>query len=162
MSDDESAVSPVGQTWHSDLVGQPHSAAEEKVAEAEAVAARISTEDVPRGSLGPRFNWRSPFMIGMTATGGAAITFGVGMNPMSFVQAARSIAVITTQARRCWLEKSWQEKFRNPRPSPGGSGPPPGAISGSEDEIDLKDRRGWQSRAQAGTLRGDPHGRWWW
>ena len=47
MSDDESAVSPVGQTWHSDLVGQPHSAAEEKVAEAEAVAARISTEDVP-------------------------------------------------------------------------------------------------------------------
>lgn len=78
MSVDESAVSaPVGETGHSDLVGQPHSAAEGKAAEAEAVAARISTADAPRGSLGPPFNWRSPFMIGMTATGGAAITVGL-------------------------------------------------------------------------------------
>lgn len=65
-------------TGHNDLVGQPHSAAEEsKVAEAEAVAARISTEDAPMGGLGPRFNWRSPFTIGMTATGGAAVTVAI-------------------------------------------------------------------------------------
>jgi predicted PurR-regulated permease PerM len=38
------------------------------------VAARISTQDAPMGGLGPRFNWRSPFTIGMTATGGAAVT----------------------------------------------------------------------------------------
>lgn len=75
MSVDESAgPAPAPETGHNDLVGQPHSAAEGKVAEAEAVAARISTEDAPRGTLGPRFNWRSPFLIGMTATGGAAIT----------------------------------------------------------------------------------------
>jgi predicted PurR-regulated permease PerM len=64
-------------TGHNDLVGQPHTGAEGKVAEAEVVAARISTEDAPRGPLGPRFNWRSPFAIGMTATGGAALTVGL-------------------------------------------------------------------------------------
>src|SRR6476646_8311131 len=78
MSADESAgPAPAPETGHNDQVGQPHSAAEGKVAEAEAVAARISTQDAPRGTLGPRFNWRSPFMIGMTATGGAAITVGL-------------------------------------------------------------------------------------
>jgi len=78
MSADESAgPAPAPETGHNDQVGQPHSAAEGKVAEAEAVAARISTQDAPRGTLGPRFNWRSPFMIGMTAAGGAAITVGL-------------------------------------------------------------------------------------
>jgi predicted PurR-regulated permease PerM len=78
MSIDESVdSSAVPATGHNELVGQPHSAAEGKVAEAEAVAARISTEDAPMGGLGPRFNWRSPFAIGMTATGGAAVTVAV-------------------------------------------------------------------------------------
>ena len=44
------------------------------MADAEAVAARISTEDAPLGTIGPRFNWRSPFLIGMTATVGVAVT----------------------------------------------------------------------------------------
>lgn len=75
MSVDKSTGSSAAlATGHNDLVGQPHSGAEGKVAEAEAVAARISTEDAPMGGLGPRFNWRSPFAIGMTATGGAAVT----------------------------------------------------------------------------------------
>jgi hypothetical protein len=57
MSADESAVpAPAPETGHSELVGQPHSAAEGRVAEAEAVAARISTDDAPGGTLGPRFN----------------------------------------------------------------------------------------------------------
>jgi predicted PurR-regulated permease PerM len=78
MSVDQSAGSPaVPATGHNDRVGQPHSAAEGKVAEAEAVAALISTEDAPMGGLGPRFNWRSPFTIGMTATGGAAVTVAI-------------------------------------------------------------------------------------
>jgi hypothetical protein len=53
MSADESAGSAsVPETGHNNLVGQPHTGAEGKVAEAEAVAARISTEEAPRGSLG--------------------------------------------------------------------------------------------------------------
>lgn len=44
------------------------------VAEAEAVAAHISTEQAPMGKLGARFNRKSPFFIGMTATAGVAVT----------------------------------------------------------------------------------------
>ena len=60
---------------HHDLIGQPHDArAEGTVAEAEKVAADISTNDAPMGRLGPRFNWRSPFFIGLAATAGVAVT----------------------------------------------------------------------------------------
>ena len=62
-------------TRHHDLIGQPHDArAEGTVAEAEKVAADISTDDAPMGRLGPRFNWRSPFFIGLAATAGVAVT----------------------------------------------------------------------------------------
>ncbi len=62
-------------TGHHDLIGQPHDArAEGTVAEAEKVAADISTDDAPMGRLGPRFNWRSPFFIGLAATAGVAVT----------------------------------------------------------------------------------------
>ena len=63
---------------HNDLVGQPHEQVEEgPVAEAEAVAAAISTEERPMGTLGRRFNRKSPFFIGMTAAAGVAVTYGV-------------------------------------------------------------------------------------
>ena len=63
---------------HHDLVGQPHDQVEEgPVAEAEAVAAAISTDEQPMGTLGRRFNRNSPFFIGMTATAGVAVTYGV-------------------------------------------------------------------------------------
>ena len=65
---------PAPSTGHHELIGQPHTEAEGLVAEAEAVAAKISTQDAPMGTLGPRFNWRSPFLIGMTATAGVAVT----------------------------------------------------------------------------------------
>lgn len=62
---------------HHDLVGQPHELAQEgPVAEAEAVAAAISTDDKPMGTLGRRFNRRSPFFLGMAAAAGVAVTYG--------------------------------------------------------------------------------------
>ena len=66
MPADESDA-PAVESGHRELSGQPHSEAEGRVAEAEAAAARISTDQAPMGTLGPRFNWRSPFLIGMTA-----------------------------------------------------------------------------------------------
>src|SRR6476469_8984981 len=64
-----------GAQGHHDLIGQPHDAqAEGTVAQAEAGAPDISTEDNPMGRLGPRFNWRSPFFIGFAATAGVAVT----------------------------------------------------------------------------------------
>ena len=74
MSTETDEPRPAPPTGHHDLIGQPHTPAEGEVAHAEAVAARISTEDAPMGTLGPRFNWRSPFLIGMTATAGVAVT----------------------------------------------------------------------------------------
>src|SRR6476661_6138230 len=74
MSTETSEPQPPPPTGHPESIGQPHTPAEGVVAQGEAVAARISTDDAPMGTLGPRFNWRSPFLIGMTATAGVAVT----------------------------------------------------------------------------------------
>ena len=72
-----SAAPDLAGPGHNDLVGQPHESAEEgPVAEAEAVAAQISTDEKPMGTLGRRFNRKSPFFIGMAASAGVAVTYG--------------------------------------------------------------------------------------
>ncbi len=45
------------------------------VAAAEVEAEKISTTENPLGGLGPRFNRRSPFLIGMGAAAGVALTY---------------------------------------------------------------------------------------
>ncbi|MFC4947518.1 AI-2E family transporter [Pseudonocardia sp. GCM10023141] len=62
---------------HHDLVAQPHDSSEGPVADAELVAARISTDAAPMGTPGEPLNRRSPFWIGMAATAGVAVTVGV-------------------------------------------------------------------------------------
>lgn len=63
---------------HHDLVGQPHDEGSEgPVAEAEAKAAEISDSDRPLGRIGKRFDRRSPFLIGMTAAAGVAVTYAL-------------------------------------------------------------------------------------
>jgi predicted PurR-regulated permease PerM len=63
---------------HNDYVGQPHDAAvENKIAEAEATAAEMVTDEKPRGVLGRPFNRKSPFWIGMMATAGVAFTYAI-------------------------------------------------------------------------------------
>lgn len=62
---------------HRDLVAQPHTAEEGPVAEAEALAAEMSSEEQPLGELGRQFNRRSPFFIGLAASAGVAVTYGV-------------------------------------------------------------------------------------
>ena len=60
---------------HHDLVGQPHVEQDEgPVAEAEAKAAEISTPEQPLGAMGKPLNRRSPFLIGMAAAAGVAVT----------------------------------------------------------------------------------------
>ncbi|MDT5366679.1 MAG: hypothetical protein QOC62_1110 [Mycobacterium sp.] len=62
---------------HHEMVAQPHSDEEGPVAEAELLAAEMSSDEQPLGSLGRRFNRRSPFYIGLTASAGVAVTYGV-------------------------------------------------------------------------------------
>ena len=61
---------------HGDLVGQPHSDEDGPIAEAQLLADEMSSDEQPLGSLGRRFNRRSPFYIGLTASAGVAVTYG--------------------------------------------------------------------------------------
>jgi predicted PurR-regulated permease PerM len=64
------------ESGHHDFVGQPHSeAGEGPVADAEAAAARISTEQRPLGRPGKPLNRRSPFFVGMLGAAGVATTY---------------------------------------------------------------------------------------
>jgi predicted PurR-regulated permease PerM len=65
-----------GAEGHGDLVGQPHSDEDGPVAEAQLLAEEMSSEEQPLGAPGPRFNRRSPFYIGLTASAGVAVTYG--------------------------------------------------------------------------------------
>ncbi len=47
------------------------------IAEATEAAARMSTDEQPLGPLGRRLDRRSPFVIGLTAAAGVAVTYGV-------------------------------------------------------------------------------------
>jgi len=69
---------PDSADGHHDLIGQPHDEQREgPVAEAEAEAAQISESDQPLGSIGKRFDRKSPFLIGMAAAAGVAVTYGL-------------------------------------------------------------------------------------
>jgi predicted PurR-regulated permease PerM len=61
---------------HGDLVGQPHSDEEGPIAEAQLLADEMRSDEQPLGSRGRRFNRRSPFYIGLTASAGVAVTYG--------------------------------------------------------------------------------------
>ncbi|WP_081665009.1 AI-2E family transporter [Mycobacterium sp. UM_CSW] len=46
------------------------------IADAEDVAAQLSTPEQPVGPPGRRFDWHSPFFVGLTASAGVAVTYG--------------------------------------------------------------------------------------
>jgi predicted PurR-regulated permease PerM len=74
--EDRTAEQDSASNGHHDLVGQPHSDEDGPVAEAQLIAEQMSSDEQPLGSPGPRFNRRSPFYIGMTASAGVAVTYG--------------------------------------------------------------------------------------
>jgi predicted PurR-regulated permease PerM len=75
--EDQSALDDHAAQGHHDMVAQPHSEEEGPVAEAEVIAAEMSSDEQPLGSLGRRFNRLSPFYIGLTAAAGVAVTYGM-------------------------------------------------------------------------------------
>ena len=60
------------------------------IAEAEAAAADLRTTDHPMGGLGKPFNRRSPFLIGMAAAAGVAVTYGL----VQLVVSVRGILIL--------------------------------------------------------------------
>jgi predicted PurR-regulated permease PerM len=101
---------------HDNAVGQPHSEAEgHAIVAAEEDAARISSPAHPLGKAGPRFNRKSPFMIGMAGAAGVAITYG----GIQLLIAARGVLVLIVIAAflAIGLEPavSWLVRHRIPR-----------------------------------------------
>jgi predicted PurR-regulated permease PerM len=72
----ETVSSKLG-TGHHALIAQPHTAAEGPIAEAEAVAARIRSEQYPLGQPGAPLDGKSAFFSGMSAAAGVAVTAGL-------------------------------------------------------------------------------------
>lgn len=73
------------------MIAQPHTEeAESPVAAAEAVAAQLSTAQHVFGRPGRPLNRRSPFMIGMSAAAGVAVTVGM----VQMVIAVRDVLVL--------------------------------------------------------------------
>jgi predicted PurR-regulated permease PerM len=91
---DLSGTDPAAEAGHHDYVAQPHSEAEGPVADAEAVAARISTEERPLGRPGKPLNHRSPFFVGMLGAAGVATTYLVAM----LIVTAQGVLVIVGMA----------------------------------------------------------------
>ena len=75
VEDDRRSHDEVAGPPHGDMVAQPHSEDEGPVAEAEQLAAKLSSSEQPLGSPGPRFDRRSPFYIGLMAAAGVAVTY---------------------------------------------------------------------------------------
>jgi hypothetical protein len=62
---------------HDDHSGQTDTDPAGPIAKAEAAAADLSTTEHPMGGLGKPFDRRSPFMVGMAAAAGVAVTYGL-------------------------------------------------------------------------------------
>ena len=62
---------------HHRRVARPHREAEGPVAAAEEAAARMRSAGRPFGPRGQRFDWSSPFFLGLAASAGVAVTYGV-------------------------------------------------------------------------------------
>jgi predicted PurR-regulated permease PerM len=58
-------------------VDRPDNEDADPIAAAEHVAAQIRSREHPLGSPGSPFNWHSPFLVGLTASAGVAVTYGV-------------------------------------------------------------------------------------
>ena len=58
-------------------VDRPDTDDRDPIAAAERVAAQTRSRERPLGSPGSPFNWRSPFLVGLTASAGVAVTYGV-------------------------------------------------------------------------------------
>jgi predicted PurR-regulated permease PerM len=58
-------------------VDRPEPENRDPIGAAENVAVQISSREPPLGSPGSTFNWHSPFFVGLTASAGIAVTYGV-------------------------------------------------------------------------------------
>jgi len=100
---------------HHGAVAQPHTPDEGPVADAEAVAAQISTDADPMGRPGRPLDRRSPFLIGMAGAAGVVVTVAL----VDVIITARDVLILIGLALfiAVGLEPavSWLARHRLPR-----------------------------------------------
>ncbi|WP_293319119.1 AI-2E family transporter [Mycobacterium sp.] len=74
--DDAEAQRHLADRGHHRLVGRPHRDDEGPIVAAEERAARLLSDQHRFGERGERFNRQSPFVVGLTASAGVAVTYG--------------------------------------------------------------------------------------
>jgi predicted PurR-regulated permease PerM len=62
---------------HRSTVDRPDTEVEDPIAAAEHVAAQMRSRKPPLGSPGSRYDWHSPFLVGLTASAGVAVTYSL-------------------------------------------------------------------------------------
>lgn len=110
------AASPAERDGPEEGVGQPRDALAGPVADAEAVAERLSTQERPLGPHGKRLNTRSPFFLGMAAAAGAAVTAGAVWFLIIAAGTLVLIGVALFVAIGLEPVASWLVRHRLPRP----------------------------------------------
>ena len=76
-SNDHETDHSLADQGHHRRVARPHRENEGPVAAAEEAAARMRSAGRPFGPRGQRFEWSSPFFLGLAASAGVAVTYGV-------------------------------------------------------------------------------------
>ncbi|WP_420122893.1 AI-2E family transporter [Nakamurella sp.] len=103
-------------TGHHPLLGQPHDpVAEGPIADAEAVAGAVRRPGTPLGPPGRRFDRRSPFVVGVAAAAGVAVTIGAVEILLVAAQALLLVAVGLFLAIGLEPAVSWLVRHRCPR-----------------------------------------------
>jgi predicted PurR-regulated permease PerM len=106
----------VADAGHHPLIAQPHTSGEGPVAESEAVAANTRTERNPLGELGEPLSRRSPFIVGITAAAGVAVTAGAAA--MIFYIRSELVLIalslflaIGIEPAVSWLARRWMPRW---------------------------------------------------
>ncbi|WP_081665466.1 AI-2E family transporter [Mycobacterium sp. UM_CSW] len=100
---------------HHRLVGRPHGADEGPIVDAEQRAAQLRSDAHQLGRRGQPFNRRSPFVVGLTASAGVAVTYGAVLVLGSMSSVLVLIGVAMFFALGLETAVSWLVNRRVPR-----------------------------------------------
>lgn len=101
---------------HRRTVDRPDAEDGDFIRAAEHVAAQISSCEAPLGSPGSPLNWHSPFLVGLTASAGIAVTYGVvralgAASPMLLLIGVAFFVALGLEPAVSWLTRKWMPRW---------------------------------------------------
>lgn len=112
----ESGGDSGSEAGHHNLIAQPHTCEEGPIAAAEIEAARISTARKPLGVPGEPVDRRSPFVVGLTAAAGIAVTVGlvamvVNVSSELVLIGLSLFLAVGMEPAVSWLARRWMARW---------------------------------------------------